>query len=31
MAEAACLEKAELGLYLNSIRLNLGFNPELGI
>lgn len=31
MAEAACLEKAERGFNLNSIQLNLGFNPELGI
>lgn len=29
--KAACLEKAERGFNLNSIQLNLGFNPELGI
>lgn len=31
LAEAARLEKAEPGFNLNSIQLNLGFNPELGI
>ena len=29
--KAACLEKAEQGFNLNSIELNLGFSPELGI